>query len=1081
MAPEQIAGGSADQRADVYAAGVMLYELLTLRLPFSGDRRALEYAHLSFRPPPPSRIGGASPPVDEVVLRCLAKDPAARFPDATAVLLAFTAATGIPAAAGDAPVAAPRPASAAPVDRQRVALLFIHQPGLAAADLQAAVRCFGGQLAHIEKDRAACAFTHQAGEHPGQRALAAARALVASGLARRLVVDLAPVRIRSRPDGSARILSPAFADLARYPAASDPEGITIAPDARETLVHQDHTRTGDDEPPPLQGRDDDMAALLAEAESALAQRRPRVATVLAEAGIGKTRLMAELARRLRASDEVEVISLRAREPLGSDADEPLAALLRRGLDLDPGGLEQLRERLDGDDQQAVAAAVVLGWLSPRASEVVSLGVAPGVLRASVARAGRAALQRLAARRPLVVLIDDAHFADDALLEALEQSTVSELPLWVCAFARPAFSGSRPGWGQRAAHHHGRRLEALDGPAATELCRALLAPARPVPEPVAAALVERSGGVPLRLSELVRALRSRGLVRQRSGGVWQVASEVLDQLTDSPLFEWLATSQLEQLPAELRAHAQLLSLLTPEFSGEEVAGVLAAMDLQLAEDFPLDARVGTDRLCHAGLLERRPGGRHAFRSDVMREAVAATVTEALARGIHAAALIYHRSSAAPASHRLVRLARHAAACGNRAEASTAYLDCAESARARHAYLEADLFYTRALAQLDDDDQARRMQAFAGRGIVRYRMARHDDSLVDLAQARALAIAVGDPITQAHVMLDEAMALDWLLEWQRSRTLAEAARDLVGDQPDSLLQARVLMALGRSLHRFSCDREAAPVLRQAVQMAQAAGDAGYEDQVAAELLLGFLLPFIGLPDEAEQRLQNVERLCRRKGDEMHLAAMWNNRSCLWVARNDRQRFLEDSARVHEYARRMGNIGFERNANLNSAGFLHWRAEHEAALPFARRAIEIDQRYFRQGSFRPDGAVLLARISWSLGDREGARKLVEEVRGHQVAARAENKLDSLLPPNEVMLLDMSALLVEDGSAADWEALVTRAREVAQGQELIEVLEYAGLAALEHGDRPAAARWWREALAVDIPNIFAERIAGRLRELGS
>jgi tetratricopeptide (TPR) repeat protein len=332
-----------------------------------------------------------------------------------------------------------------------------------------------------------------------------------------------------------------------------------------------------------------------------------------------------------------------------------------------------------------------------------------------------------------------------------------------------------------------------------------------------------------------------------------------------------------------------------------------------------------------------------------------------------------------------------------------------------------------------------------------------------------------------MLDEATALDWLYKWQRSRALAEAARDLVADRPDPLLQARVLMALGRSLHRFNSDREAAPVLRQAVQMAQVAGDAAYEDHVAAELLLGFLLPFIGLSDEAEQRLQDAERLCQRKGDELHLAGMLNNRSCLWVARNDRQRFLEDCARVLEYARRMGNMNLERNVNYNSACFLYWRAEHQAALPFARRAIEIDERYFRQASFRPDAAVLLTRISWSLGDREATRKLVEEVRVHQAAARAENKLDSLLPPNDVMLLDMSALLVEDGSARDWEALVIRAREVAQGQELIEVLEYAGLAALERGDRPAAARWWQEALAVNIPNIFADRIAERLQALGS
>ena len=57
-----------------------------------------------------------------------------------------------------------------------------------------------------------------------------------------------------------------------------------------------------------------------------------------------------------------------------------------------------------------------------------------------------------------------------------------------------------------------------------------------------------------------------------------------------------------------------------------------------------------------------------------------------------------------------------------------------------------------------------------------------------------------------------------------------------------------------------------------------------------------------------------------------------------------------------------------------------------------------------------------------------------------------------------------------------------MAQGQELIEVLELAGVAALRRGDPEGARRWWQEALEVGqrIPNVMGERIRGRLSALG-
>jgi beta-lactam-binding protein with PASTA domain/tRNA A-37 threonylcarbamoyl transferase component Bud32 len=84
LSPEQARGAPVDQRSDVYSVGIVLYELLTGMLPFTGET-PLEIAmkHLSEVPKPPSELRPDVPPdLDMVVLRALAKDPADRFESA---------------------------------------------------------------------------------------------------------------------------------------------------------------------------------------------------------------------------------------------------------------------------------------------------------------------------------------------------------------------------------------------------------------------------------------------------------------------------------------------------------------------------------------------------------------------------------------------------------------------------------------------------------------------------------------------------------------------------------------------------------------------------------------------------------------------------------------------------------------------------------------------------------------------------------------------------------------------------------------------------------------------------------------
>lgn len=80
LAPEQIRNGNAvDGRADLYSLGVIFYRMVTGRRPFYGTREDVLDAHLYTPPPPPSEFGYISPELEVILLKLLAKDPAARY------------------------------------------------------------------------------------------------------------------------------------------------------------------------------------------------------------------------------------------------------------------------------------------------------------------------------------------------------------------------------------------------------------------------------------------------------------------------------------------------------------------------------------------------------------------------------------------------------------------------------------------------------------------------------------------------------------------------------------------------------------------------------------------------------------------------------------------------------------------------------------------------------------------------------------------------------------------------------------------------------------------------------------------
>jgi predicted ATPase len=180
-------------------------------------------------------------------------------------------------------------------------------------------------------------------------------------------------------------------------------------------------------------------------------------------------------------------------------------------------------------------------------------VDPPLSREELFDAWRRFLERTAARYPLVLALEDLHWADAGLLDFVDHlADWATGPILILTLARPELIETRPGWGGGKRNYAAIYLDPLSEAECEDMVEDLLS--SDLPHAVTRLVAERSDGNPLYAEEIVRMLIDRGVLRATDAARWELA-QPLDEVEVPRSIHALIAARLDTLPAEEKALVQ----------------------------------------------------------------------------------------------------------------------------------------------------------------------------------------------------------------------------------------------------------------------------------------------------------------------------------------------------------------------------------------------------------------------------------------------------------------------------------------------------------------------------------------------
>jgi predicted ATPase/class 3 adenylate cyclase/Tfp pilus assembly protein PilF len=650
---------------------------------------------------------------------------------------------------------------------------------------------------------------------------------------------------------------------------------------------------------PMIGRDRPYEQLQATLAALIQEQRGQVVFVSGDAGVGKTRLVSELRTYVSSHwivgsgqmqedgrgalkavpvdqrSSITWLEGRCMDYERTQAYGPFAQALTAGLGISAAADEdhRLKEIAAALEESGGAAGRAL---VPYFAFLLSAGPSGGALPDSISHLGpltaqqqtfaavRQYLQWEAAKRPLVLLLDDLHWLDELSRELLISllDLCERLPILFFCISREEGERGHLHLIRRAAHLRVPEhitaigLEPLSDEDCGRLIDHLLSNPAP-PPPLRQGIVDRALGNPFFVEEILRMLIDRGQLVQGdpnadTEGAWVLAPGAAETVEGVPgTLGALILTRFDRLAQPLQATLQGAAVLGVQFGFAELSAMLHLPEAEL--------RRHLSELVAREFLVREPStastiaeDAYAFKHPLTQEAVYSTLLKRHRRALHrAAGEALERLYTGRVEAQAQNLARHFEECEQPQKAGPYLLIAAERAAARYANDQAVAYFERARKALASaggepwaigssgalaDTAAVTRRIATGLGTVFQLTGRYNDALYELYDALKLISATDeDRVEQADLMIRVAATHDRLGEFPEAVAWYQWANESAASGPAARAKrAEIAFGTGQTYFNLGQYEHARRYIRHSLGLV--AGTSHYAEQAQAYHLLG-----------------------------------------------------------------------------------------------------------------------------------------------------------------------------------------------------------------------------------------------------